>query len=226
MKGFYANKLIGTAVAFLPFVYRRYYMKFRQFLYKRMGEEMSNNSTLTNKTLAIIATDGFEQSELFEPKSKLEAMGAEIHIISIDDQQEIRAWDETDWGDTISVDKQIEQVSPSDYDAVILPGGQINPDVLRINNKVISFIKTSLQEERVKAIAAICHAPWLLAEADIVKDKKITSFPSIRTDMLNAGGLWEDKEVVVDGKLVTSRNPNDIPAFVEAIKTQLTQGEI
>jgi protease I len=188
-----------------------------------MGEEMSNNSMLNNKTLAIIATNGFEQSELFEPRSKLEAMGAQIHLISIDDNQEIRAWDEKDWGESISVDKQIEQAKPSDYDAVILPGGQINPDVLRTNDKVISFIRASSQENRVKAIAAICHAPWLLAEADIVKDKKITSFPSIRTDMLNAGGLWEDEEVVVDGKLVTSRNPNDIPAFVEAIKSQLSE---
>lgn len=182
---------------------------------------MSNSTILETKKLAIIATDGFEQSELLEPKRQLENIGAQIHVISIDGNQTIRGWDKKDWGETVAVDKQIEDASVDDYDAVILPGGQINPDVLRTNKTVVEFIQTAYENSRIKVIAAICHAPWLLAEADLVKGKKVTSYPSISTDIKNAGGDWEDSEVVVDDKLVTSRNPNDIPAFINVICQKL-----
>ena len=178
---------------------------------------MSKNQNLKGKKIAILATNGFEQSELVHPKDKLIDQGADVIILSIDGQDTITAWDEDNWGDKVSVDAQVFSTSPSDFDALILPGGQINPDILRTNDAAVSFIKRAYKEERVKAIGAICHGPWLLAEAGLVKGSQLTSFPSIKTDLVNAGAQWSDEEVVQDGKLVTSRNPNDIPAFVETI---------
>lgn len=183
----------------------------------------SSDNQLARKTLAIIATDGFEKSELFVPKEKLEAMGADIDIISIDDAKQITSWDEKNWGEKIAVDKQISEAKVEEYDAVIIPGGQINPDILRTNKTVVSFLKQAASHSKIKSIAAICHGPWLLAEADLVNDKAITSYPSTKTDMVNAGGKWTDSEVVVDGKLVTSRNPDDLPKFVSAIASTLSQ---
>ena len=183
---------------------------------------MSNNATLKNKTLAIIATDGFEQSELLQPKQDLEARGAKTHIISINGNKTIRAWDQKNWGKTVQVDKQIEDANIADYDAVILPGGQMNPDILRSDRKVVAFIKSAAEHDKIKVIAAICHGPWLLVEAHLVKGKKVTSYPSIRTDLSNAGALWQDDSVVSDGKLLTSRNPDDIPNFIDAISQKLT----
>ena len=178
---------------------------------------MGNNQNLKGKKIAILATNGFEQSELVQPRDELIKQGAHVDILSIDDQTTITAWDEDNWGDKVDVDAQVSSVASSDYDALILPGGQINPDVLRTNDSAVSFIKSAYTEQNIKAIGAICHGPWLLAEADLAEDKQLTSFPSIKTDLLNAGAHWKDEEVVQDGKLVTSRNPNDIPAFVEAI---------
>lgn len=183
---------------------------------------MNNNNSLKNKKLAMIATDGFEQSELLQPKQSLTALGAEVDVLSIDNNQEICGWDVNKWGNKIKVDKQIGEITLSDYDGIIFPGGQINPDLLRTNKAVVSLIQKATKEDNIKVIAAICHGPWLLVEADIVNNKKVTSFPSISTDLKNAGAHWEDKKVVVDGKLITSRNPDDIPAFVDAIATQLT----
>lgn len=183
---------------------------------------MTNSTTLENKTLAIIATDGFEQSELLKPKSELEARGAKTHVISINGNKSIRGWDEKDWGETVKVDKQIEEANLADYDAVILPGGQMNPDILRTDEKVVAFIKSAAEQTNIKVIAAICHAPWLLVEAGLVKGKQVTSFPSISTDLKNAGATWQDNTVVTDGKLVTSRNPDDIPNFIDAITQKLT----
>ncbi|MFA3789923.1 type 1 glutamine amidotransferase domain-containing protein [Aliiglaciecola sp. SL4] len=182
---------------------------------------MSNSTMLNTKTLAIIATHGFEQSELLDPKTELEARGAITHVISINGNETIRGWDEKDWGEEVKVDKQIEHANINDYDAVILPGGQMNPDILRTDPKVVNFIKSADQESQIKAIAAICHGPWLLAEANIIKGKKVTSYPSIKTDLKNAEANWQDYETVVDGKLITSRNPDDIPAFIEAISEKL-----
>jgi protease I len=178
---------------------------------------MSNNKNLKGKKIAILATNGFEQSELVQPKNELIKQGAHVDILSIDNQTTITAWDEDNWGDKVNVDAQVSSVTSSDYDALILPGGQINPDVLRTNDAAVSFIKSAYSEQSIKAIGAICHGPWLLVEAGLVKDKQLTSFPSIKTDLINAGANWKDEEVIQDGKLVTSRNPNDIPAFVEAI---------
>ncbi len=166
------------------------------------------------KRVLIIATDGFEQSELMDPKSNLENAGIDTTVASIEDG-EIKGWDEKDWGDSVSVDLTVDEVSVGDYDALLLPGGQINPDVLRMNDRVIELVREFNDAD--KPIAAICHAPWLLVEADIVEDKTVTSWPSLRTDLENAGGNVVDKEVAQDGNLITSRNPDDIPAFSRAL---------
>ena len=178
---------------------------------------MSNQQNLEGKKIAILATDGFEQSELVQPRDMLTEQGATVEILSIDDQSSITAWNEGNWGKQISVDAQVSSVAPSDYDALVLPGGQINPDILRTNSDAVAFIKQAHAEPRIKALAAICHGPWLLVESELAANSAVTSFPSIKTDLINAGATWKDEQVVQDGKLVTSRNPDDIPAFVEKI---------
>jgi len=166
----------------------------------------------------IVATDGFEQSELMQPKQGLEEAGFETTVASLEDG-EIKGWDDGDWGKSVSVDITVDEVSVGDYDALMLPGGQINPDILRMNETVIDLVREFDSEG--KPIAAICHAPWLLVEADIVDGKTVTGWPSIRTDLENAGGEVIDRQVAVDGNLITSRNPDDIPAFTEALKDAL-----
>lgn len=167
------------------------------------------------KRVLIIATDGFEQSELMQPKQSLEEAGVETTIASLEDG-EIKGWDDGNWGDSVPVDITVGEVAAGDYDGLLLPGGQINPDVLRMNETVIDLIKEF--DSAGKPIAAICHAPWLLAEADLIDGKTVTGWPSIRTDLENAGGEVIDRNVAVDGNLITSRNPDDIPFFVEAFK--------
>ncbi|MGB7373622.1 type 1 glutamine amidotransferase domain-containing protein [Pontixanthobacter sp.] len=162
----------------------------------------------------IIATNGFEQSELAEPKQQLEDAGHTVTIASID-EGEITGWKDNNWGDSVTVDKTFGNVTVDDYDALLLPGGQINPDILRMNADAIDMIRSF--NMRGKPIAAICHAPWLLAEADIVRDRTVTSWPSLRTDLRNAGANVVDQEVAIDGNLITSRNPDDIPAFTDAL---------
>ncbi len=162
----------------------------------------------------IIATDGFEQSELMEPKKRLEAAGIATTLASLEDG-EIRGWKEKDWGDAVKVDLTLDEVAVGDYDALLLPGGQINPDVLRMNNKAVGLVKEFA--EAGKPVAAICHAPWLLAEADLIHGKTVTGWPSIHTDLANAGANVVDAEVATDGNLITSRNPDDIPAFSDAL---------
>jgi protease I len=166
----------------------------------------------------IIATDGFEQSELERPRDLLAEAGAEVTIASIE-PGEIRGWDQKDWGQTVPVDLTVGEVSVEDYDALLLPGGQINPDILRTHRKVIDLVRAFDAAE--KPIAAICHAPWLLAEADLIEGRTVTGWPSIRTDLVNAGAAVVDEEVVVDGNLITSRKPGDIPAFTEALMAAL-----
>ncbi len=185
------------------------------------GESMTQNIKLSEKAVAIIATNGFEQSELFSPKKELEDRGVKVDIISIDEQKEIKAWDKNNWGKGVSVDKQINDAELDDYDAIVLPGGQINPDILRTHTEVVSFIKKAYQKNKIKAVAAICHGPWLLVEADLVEGKNIASYPSIQTDVKNAGGHWKDETIVIDGKLITSRNPDDLPNFNSAIIEKL-----
>lgn len=168
--------------------------------------------------ILIIATDGFEQSELLQPKQMLEEAGAQITIASLK-QGEIEGWDQKNWGESVAVDITVDQAKVGDYDALLLPGGQINPDILRMNAAVISLIKAFGEAD--KPIAAICHAPWLLVEADMLKGRTVTGWPSIRTDLANAGADVVDRDVAIDGNLITSRKPDDIPAFVEALKAAL-----
>lgn len=162
----------------------------------------------------IIATNGFEQSELMGPKARLEDAGMKTTVASLE-AGDIRGWKDGDWGESVSVDTLVDDVAASDFDALLLPGGQINPDILRMNDTVIGLVKDF--DKAGKPIAAICHAPWLLAEADIIKGKTVTGWPSIRTDLKNAGGNVVDSEAAVDANLITARNPDDIPAFSDAL---------
>lgn len=172
------------------------------------------------KRVMIIATNGFEQSELIDPKGNLEDAGFETTVVSLE-KGEIKGWDRKDWGDSVKVDKTVDEVSADDFDGLLLPGGQMNPDILRMNNTVIDLVREF--DQAGKPIAAICHAPWLLIEADIVKGKTVTSWPSLRTDLMNAGANVVDQEVAEDGNLVTSRKPDDIPAFSKAFIGQLNK---
>ncbi|RUT32833.1 type 1 glutamine amidotransferase [Arsenicitalea aurantiaca] len=176
---------------------------------------------LSGKTIAIVATNGFEQSELEVPHKTLKDAGATVHIISLE-AGEIKGWDKTDWGNAVKVDRTVDQVSADDYDAIVLPGGQINPDLLRVETSVLDLIKAFWTQKKV--VAAICHAPWLLVETGIVKGRKVTSYPSVKTDVINAGGLWEDSTVVTDQGLITSRNPDDLPAFCDKIAGEILEG--
>ena len=166
------------------------------------------------KRVLIIATDGFEQSELMKPRENLDNQGFETTVASLEDG-EIKGWDQKDWGESVAVDLTVDEVAVGDYDALLLPGGQMNPDILRMNDKVIDLIRQF--DSAGKPIAAICHAPWLLAEANLVNGRTVTGWPSIRTDLTNAGAKVVDQEVSVDGNLITSRKPEDIPAFSKAL---------
>ena len=167
------------------------------------------------KRIMILATNGFEQSELMKPKANLEDAGFETTVVSLE-KGEIKGWDQKDWGDSVAVEKTVDEISDcSGYDGLLLPGGQMNPDILRMNERAIAIVREF--DMAGKPIAAICHAPWLLAEADLIKGKTVTAWPSIRTDLKNAGANVVDKEAVVDGNLITSRNPDDIPAFSKAL---------
>ncbi|MFN3210399.1 MAG: type 1 glutamine amidotransferase domain-containing protein [Roseovarius sp.] len=176
---------------------------------------------LTNRKVAILATDGYEQSELEKPRDALLSESAEVHIVSLKPGK-IRGWDENDWGREVSVDLTLDDADPDDYDALVLPGGQINPDILRADDRAVQFIKAFA--EAGKPIGAICHAPWLLAEAGIARGCKLTSYHSIRTDMQNAGAKWEDSPVVVDQGIVTSRNPDDLPNFCGKVIEEICEG--
>jgi protease I len=177
---------------------------------------------LDNKKIAILATNGFEQSELEVPRDKLKAAGATVHVISLQ-AGEIKGWDKKDWGRPVKVDKTLDQVSSADYDAVVLPGGQINPDLLRVEPKALAFIKDIFNQKKI--VAAVCHAPWLLIETGIAKGRKMTSYKSIKTDVMNAGAKWEDSEVVVDNGVITSRNPGDLNAFSAKIIEEVSEGK-
>lgn len=179
-------------------------------------------SDIKNATILIMATDGFEKSELFKPRAELANAGATVHVAS-PEKGEIKSWDKTDWGEPISVDVTLDEVDVADYDALVLPGGQINPDLLRLNETAVRIVKGFV--EAGKPIAAICHAPWLLAEADCLRGKRATSYPSIKTDVRNAGAEWVDEEVVHDQGIITSRAPDDLPAFIaEIIRTVESTG--
>jgi len=167
---------------------------------------------LNGKKVAILAADMFERVELEEPRKALEDAGAETEIVSIHDG-EIQGFDHFDPADKVKVDKTVEEVSADDYDALLIPGGVGNPDQLRGDENAVAFVRDF--HEAGKPLAVICHGPWVLVESGVVRGKKITSWPTLETDIRNAGGEWVDEEVVVDGNLVTSRKPDDIPAFNE-----------
>jgi protease I len=171
-------------------------------------------ANIQDARIAILATNGFEKSELEEPKRRLKQAGAAVSVISPEDRT-IQSWDKTDWGDVVAVDMPLDAADPDSFDVLVLPGGQINPDVLRTNADAVGFIRRFV--ESGKPVAAICHAPWLLIEAKVIEGRECTSYHSIRTDVENAGGRWRDEEVVVDGALITSRNPGDLDAFVAKI---------
>ncbi|ALJ13494.1 type 1 glutamine amidotransferase domain-containing protein [Sphingopyxis macrogoltabida] len=175
---------------------------------------MTKDNILAGCRILIMATDGFEQSELEVPLQRLEDAGAEVEIASIDDD-DITGWDEDDWGDEVEVDLKIADVDTDRYDALVLPGGQINPDLLRVEDKAISIIRAFAGAG--KPVAAICHAPWLLVEAGLASGKRMTSYKSIRTDVANAGAQVVDESVVVDGNIITGRCPDDLPDFCDAI---------
>lgn len=166
------------------------------------------------KRVAILATNGFEQSELMVPRQQLKEAGFAVQVVAPKGPQ-IRGWKDKDWGENVDVDAELASVSPNDYDALVLPGGVINPDMLRIDEAAIAFIKAF--DDAGKPLAAVCHGPWLLVESGAAKGRNVTSWPSLKTDLTNAGAHWQDAEVVVDGHIITSRKPDDLPAFCGAI---------
>jgi protease I len=176
---------------------------------------------ISEARIAILATDGYERSELRKPLEELRGKGAEVHVVSVKDG-EVRSWDETDWGDSVAVDRVVGDVSVEDYDALVLPGGQINPDKLRLEKEVVDLVRDFAHSGKV--VAAICHGPWLLVEAGVARGREMTSFPSIRTDVVNAGAKWVDEEVVVDQGIVTSRKPDDLPGFIGKIVEEIEEG--
>jgi protease I len=176
---------------------------------------------LNGKKIAILITDGFEQSEMTEPKQALDEAGATTEIISLK-AGEIKGWKHTEWGDSFKVDKAIDSITADEYDGLLLPGGVMNPDKLRKDKNAVAFVKKMF--DAGKPIAAICHGPWMLVEADIVKGLNVTSYESIKTDMKNAGANWEDKDVVTDQGIVTSRKPADIPAFNKKMIEEFAEG--
>ncbi len=166
--------------------------------------------SLQGKKVAILVTDGFEQVELTEPRKALDQAGAKTEVVSPAKGQ-VKGWNHTEWGDKLPVDVPLQQARPESYDALLLPGGVMSPDHLRMSPDAVRFVKSFV--DAGKPIAAICHGPWTLIEAGGVKGKKMTSWPSLQTDLRNAGANWVDQQVVHDGNLVTSRKPDDIPAF-------------
>lgn len=169
---------------------------------------------LKGKNIAMLVAQGFEQVEMTEPRQALEQAGATVDLVS-PKKDTVRAWNHKDWGDEFPVDVNLLQARPEDYDALVLPGGVMNPDFLRQDEAAVAFLKAFFDQG--KPVGAICHGPWMLAEADVVRDRRITSYQSLRTDLKNAGARWVDERVVVDGGLVTSRKPEDIPAFCQAL---------
>ena len=178
-------------------------------------------TAIADAKILILDTNGFEQSELEFPRDQLRAKGATVHVATPDGEP-IKGWDDKNWGREAKADLAIHAALVADYDAMVLPGGQMNPDILRMNTEAVSLVKGFHDEGKI--VAAVCHGPWLLVEAGIVKDRDVTSWPSLKTDLVNAGGKWHDMEVVVDEGIITSRNPGDLEAFVSKIVEEIEEG--
>jgi protease I len=178
-------------------------------------------SNLKGKKIAILATDGFEQSELMQPRQALEEAGAHTEVVSPNSGR-IKGWDHTDWGESVKVDKTLDNAKAEEYDGLVLPGGVINPDHLRMEPKAVKFVQQFVSSG--KTVGAICHGPWTLLEAGALSGKTVTSWPSLKTDLKNAGANWVDQEVVTDGQFITSRKPDDIPAFSRAVIESIAHG--
>ena len=181
---------------------------------------MSRND-LNGKKVAILATDGVEHAELTEPRKALDEAGAKTTLIS-PKSGTIKSWQKGNWKDELAVDTTLDAARPEDFDALLLPGGVMNPDHLRLDKRAVQFVRQMFNAG--KPIAAICHGPWLLVEADVVRDRTVTSWPSLQTDIRNAGGDWVDREVATDMGLVTSRKPDDIPAFNRKMVEEFAEG--
>lgn len=177
---------------------------------------------LQGKKVAILVEDGFEQIEMTSPKQALEAAGAQTKIVSPKPNQ-VKGRQHTEWGDSFRVDIPIERANAEEFDALLLPGGVMNPDKLRTNQQAVQFVRAFFDQN--KPVASICHGPWTLIEADVVRGRKLTSYPSIQTDLKNAGANWVDQEVVVDQGLVTSRTPDDLPAFNRKLIEEVAEGK-
>ena len=184
-------------------------------------EPKRGTASLSGKIIAILATNGFEQAELTEPRKALDAAGAKTVVIAPRDGT-IRGWKKKDWGDDVRVDVTLDRADPDDYAALLLPGGVLNPDQLRLDQRAVKFVRSFF--EHSKPVAAICHAPIMLIEANVLKGRHVTSWPSLKTDIVNAGGHWTDEKVVVDRGLVTSRKPDDIPTFNEKMIEEFAHG--
>ncbi|HEX2880538.1 MAG TPA: type 1 glutamine amidotransferase domain-containing protein [Polyangiaceae bacterium] len=176
------------------------------------------HNELSGKRAAILVTNGFERSELIEPLQALRSHGAEVDIVSLK-KDAVKSWEHSDWGDELHVDRHIDEADARNYDALVLPGGVMNPDFLRMDERAVAFVRQFALDG--KLIAAICHGPWTLVEADVVRERRLTSFPSLKTDLTNAGADWVDEEVVVDENFVTSRRPDDLPAFCATLVSVL-----
>lgn len=175
----------------------------------------------SSKKVAILTENGFEQIELTSPKEALEKAGHTVHIVS-PQKDKVKAWDKDNWGIELPVDKHITEVTADEYDALLLPGGVLNPDQLRLDKDAVQFVREFFDSGKV--IAAICHGPQVLIEANVVEGRHLTSYPSLRVDLVNAGGVWVDQEVVTDNGLVTSRKPDDLPAFNKKFLEELNEG--
>ncbi|SIO22473.1 protease I [Rhodovulum sp. ES.010] len=177
---------------------------------------------ITDTRILILATDGFEQSELETPLHDLREKGATVHVATPGGAA-ITGWDKANWGNKVEADKDLKDVRAEDYDGLVLPGGQINPDILRTKPEAVQLVKDFVDQGRI--VAAICHGPWMLVEADVVKGREMTSYPSIKTDLKNAGADWVDREIAIDNGIITSRNPGDLPAFVGKIVEEVEEGK-
>jgi protease I len=176
--------------------------------------------TLQGKKIAVLATDGFEQSELEGPVQMLKEAGAEVHVVAPKDGS-IKGWDSTSWGRDVKVDRTLDSVTADDYDALVLPGGVMNPDKLRMEERAVRMVQDFYQQGKV--IGAICHGPWMLVEAGIAQGHRLTSWPSLKTDIRNAGGAWVNEPAISSEGIVTSRNPGDIPAFAQKIIEEMLE---